>query len=847
MPGPTTRPPLYHDPDLPVETRLSDLLSRLTREEKLSLLSSRTPAIDRLGIPAAMLGNEALHGILRPGKATVFPQAIALAATWDVNLVHNVAAAIADEARGKQNSAPHEMLLQYGECLVFCTPVVNMVRDPRWGRTQETYGEDPHLTSRIGVAYVKGMQGDDPVFLKTIAMPKHFVANNEEHNRFECDARIPERCLHEYYFPGFKACIKEGKAFSIMAAYNGVNGTPCHADRRLLTDILRDEWDFEGFVSADANGVLRMVDGHKAFPMVDEAAAAALHAGVDSDGHISQHAGEALKKGLISEHTVNQAARRMLLARFRLGLLDPPERVPYTTIPGSIVGCRKHHKLALRAARESIVLLKNAPLDNAPLLPLDPSTAKRIAVVGNNADVCLYGHYSGSPVHEPTSLLQGVLTHKPHNVEVRHVKWKFRKPGTFYVVGDDVLAGDGSTGEAGFLGEYFTNPRLAGEPANSRVDREINYNWKWWVDPFVEPKHPLSVRWTATFTPRIGGTYVLKQMFSSGFRLYVNDELVEDLWRDQIHGWDRRPIPLEFEAGKPYRIRIEFYTVSPERLCVKLAWSVPPDPDINRFLPETAAARECDVVIAAMGLDLTHECEGLDRDTLCLPEEQVDMVRKLAEVNPNLVLVLESGSPLAIPELDSRVPAVLQAWYPGEQGGDAIAEILFGHTNPAGRLPLTFYASDAQLPPLDDYDVTHGRTYMYLKDRPLYPFGHGLSYTSFEYGDLVVDPETAEREGTVRVSAEIRNTGDRAGDEVVQLYVRAPETPTPRPKRQLKAFRRVHLAAGAKQTVELTLSVRELSIYDDNVKGLVVAPGDYAIEVGASSADIRLHGRLSLA
>ena len=482
------------------------------------------------------------------------------------------------------------------------------------------------------------------------------------------------------------------------------------------------------------------------------------------------------------------------------------------------------------------------------MLPLDTRALRSVAVVGLNADRCLYGHYSGSPVNEPVSLLQGLLNRTPTSLAVQHVKWRYREPGQFYLCGDDFLAGDGQSEAMGFLGEYFTNPRLEGPPAHSRVDAAIHYNWQWWVDPFVDPDEPFSIRWTATFAPRVSGTYVFKHQFTSGFRLYVDDALVDELWRDVIDGSDRKPTSLKFQAGRRYRIRVEFYAVSRDRTGVCLEWCAPSEPDVNAFGPEIDAARKCDVVIAALGLDLTYECEGKDRCTLGLSEEQTAMVRAVAAVNPKIVLVLQSGSPLAIPAMASYAPAILEAWYPGEQGGNAMADVLFGTCNPAGRLPVTFYDSDDQLPDLHDYDITHGRTYMYLAETPLYPFGHGLSYTSYEYANLRIDPATAGLTPavTVRVFVDVRNSGDRDGEEVVQLYVRAPESVRPRPLRQLKGFRRVGLASGEQQTVEFALPVRELAFYREERAAFAVETGDYLIEIGASSGDIRVRGQLAV-
>lgn len=841
---PSHYPFLNHD--LSREVRLADLMGRLTLDEKIGFLNVISPGVSRLGIKPLQMENEALHGIMRPGPATVFPQAIGLAAMFNADLMLRLSTAISDEARAMVNTLDEETKLKLGHCYAFFSPVVNMARDPRWGRTQETYGEDPCLTARMGVAFVRGLQGNDPDYLKAVATPKHFSMNNEEHNRFECNARVSERALHEYYLPAFRACLVEAKAHSIMAAYNAINGTPCHANRKLLTEIVRNQWGFDGYVVSDCGGVSRLFDKHHCAKTAAEAAALALNAGLDvevgSDMLLSKHTKDNLRHGLVTEARLNEACERLLRILFRLGVFDPPGRVPFSTIPGSRIGCRKHARLALQAARESIVLLKNTPVKGRPLLPFNPKTIRSIAVIGNNAHECLFGHYSGTPVHPAISSAAGLQTYRPRGVTVRTVKWRYYRDDEFAPFTGELLepaAGDRS--KKGFYAEYFDNCHLQGKPVGARVDPQINFNWLWVSDPFVRTDN-YSVRWTATLRPNVSGVYKFKQRFNSGLRFYVNDRLVEDLWRDFIHGRDRKLISVPLEAGKEYRIRIEHFATDkyPARKSVQLEWNQPLEDAARNFSDEVNAARECDAVVAVLGISTRYECEGMDRKDIGLPREQIEMLKRIIKVNPRTVVILEAGSSMDIRSIAAQVPAIMISWYPGERGGQAIADVLFGRFNPAGRLPLTFYRSLRQLPAFDDYEPSRGRTYMFLRSKPLYPFGHGLSYTNFKYANLRLKPAKLMTDTLLTVSVDIRNTGKRDGDEVVQFYARNPKAPAPRALRAMKAFRRVRVRRGCSRLVTAQIALRDLAYYNESECRFVLEPGTLTIEAGASSADIRV-------
>ena len=671
------RPP-YLDESASVDARVEDLLGRMTVDEKIDLLRATSPGVPRLGIPKYYHGNEALHGIVRPGKFTVFPQAIGLASTWDPAFLQEVSGVISDEARARWNELGRGELqkAQFSDLLTFWSPTINMARDPRWGRTPETYGEDPFLTGEMGAAFVRGLQGDDPRYLKVVSTPKHFAANNEEHNRFECNAVISEKQLREYYLPAYESCIRRGGAQSIMSAYNAINGVPCTANEWLLTKVLREDWGFDGYVVSDCGAPSALLVDHHYVADREEAAATALLAGLDlecGDDIFIEPLRKALDMGLVQEADIDRAARNVLRAKMKLGIFDDPDKNPYNRLDPAIVGSPKHRELALEAARKCLVLLKN----EQGFLPLNVDKLSSLAVVGLNADVCEFGDYSGEPMGMPVSILDGIKALVGDKVDVRHAPW--------------------GSGE------------------------------------------------------------------------------------------------------------------------------------------ELALAQACDAVVAVMGINRSIEREGKDRDDLGLPADQEAFLQELYEVNPNIVLVLVAGSSLSIGWEDEHIPAILDAWYPGELGGTAVAEALFGACNPAGRLPLTWYRSLDDLPPFDDYDITK-RTYKYFDGPVLYPFGHGLSYSRFKYSRLRVK-DCGE---TVEVSLKLRNRGPLDGDEVVQVYVRLPEYEGKAPVKELRAFQRVHLRKGERKRVTISVRREDLRYWSVEKQCFVVPDGRLEVLVGASSADIRL-------
>ena len=690
--------PAYLNPDMPVVTRVADLVSRMTLAEKVSQMVHHAPAIERLGIPEYDWWNEALHGVARAGIATVFPQAIGLGAAWDDELIHRVAVVISDEARARHHEA-----LRHGNHdiyfgLTFWSPNINIFRDPRWGRGQETYGEDPYLTSRTGVAFVRGLQGNDPQFLKLVATPKHYaVHSGPENDRHHFDARVDERDLRQTYLPAFKTCVVEGRAFSVMGAYNRTNGEACNASPTLLGKILRDEWGFEGYVVSDCGAIDDIYQGHKLVQTAEEAAALAVNAGCDLNcGCTYEALKAAAAQGLITEAAIDRAVKRLFTARIKLGMFDPPEKVPYAQIPYRVNDSPAHRQLALETARASLVLLKN----EHACLPL-PKNLESIAVIGPNADNgdVLLGNYNGIPSHAVT-ILEGI--------------------------------------------------------------RNL-------VSPVT--------------------------------------------------------------------------TVGYARGCAIL------DPDRNGFGEAVELARRSRVVVLVVGLSQQVEGEegqeegnppGVrsigDRTDLVLPGVQGDLLKAVHATGTPLVVVLVNGSAVAVSEAKEHAAAILEAWYPGQAGGTAVAEALFGDVNPGGRLPVTFYRSVDQLPPFDDYRMAN-RTYRYFTGEPLYAFGFGLSYTTFAYHNLAIEPANVHAGQALTVTVEVENTGSRSGDEVVQLYLQDVEASVPAPRLTLVGFKRVKLAASDKKKLNFSVTPDQMALIDSQGKWMI-EPGEFRLWAGGAQPDL---------
>jgi beta-glucosidase len=828
--------PAYRNPHLSPERRAADLVSRLTLQEKVLQMQNSAPAIPRLNIPAYDWWNEALHGVARAGRATVFPQAIGLGATWDTELVHSVADTVSTEARAKYNQAISENDHSRYHGLTFWSPNINIFRDPRWGRGQETYGEDPFLTSRMAVAFIQGMQGSDPHYLKTVATPKHFaVHSGPESSRHSFDARPDTRDLEETYLRAFKVSIMEGKADSIMCSYNRVNGTPACANSELLQNHLRDAWGFRGYVVSDCGAVYDILHGHKYRQTMAEAAAIAVKAGTDlTCGDEYGTLPEAVQRGLISETEIDQALQRLFTARFRLGMFDTPQRVPYASVsendtPG-------YRQLALQAARESIVLLKNRD----SVLPLKRNL--RIAVIGPAADDpdTLLANYHGTPSSFVTPLA---------GIRRKFEQVDFALGSTFTTVSNALVSPDvlippsaaSGQSEHGLLAEYFANPDFAVQPALSRVESRV-YLQREMEDSEIEsrlPKNGYSVRWTGTLQAAYSGEYKLGLVrvrceeckAGDRARLFLDGKQILDAATESSATKESQTVPVQLQKGQRYRVRIE-YKQHRGGVGVQWVWIPPSEPLLAEAV---SAVRRSDVTIAFVGLNSELEGEELplkipgfaggDRTTLDVPTPQLNLLDALSQTGKPLVVVLLSGSAVTLGSRDNRVSGLLEAWYGGEEAGTAIAETLTGENNPAGRLPVTFYRSVQDLPPFDDYAM-HGRTYRYFRGEPRYRFGYGLSYASFHYSDLQIT-RSADN-SRVHVAAHVANTSDRAGDEVVQLYLSKTNPSADDPIRELRGFKRIHLEAGQTQIVGFDFDSTELN--DRTSEGGSV--GKWKISVG---------------
>jgi len=839
---PPEEPP-FRNPDLPFAQRVDDLIGRLTVEEKISQLMMSSPAIPRLNIPAYDWWNEALHGVARNGIATVFPQAIALAATWNPALQQRIGDAISTEARAKNN----ELLRQTGgsseryQGLTIWSPNINIFRDPRWGRGQETYGEDPFLTGCFGVAFVRGLQGNDPHYLKTVATVKHFaVHSGPEPLRHRFDAVVSSRDLRETYLPAFEACIRQGGAMSLMSAYNAVDGVPAPANKMLLQEILRGEWGFQGAVVGDVDTVADIwrKGAHEYAQDAAEASALALKAGTDlCSGTTYQALPDALKRGLITEADLDNALRRLFLLRFKLGQFDPPERVGYRSIPISENDSPAHDQLALEAAQQSLVLLKN---DGT--LPWDAAKLKTVAILGPTGDdeSVLLGNYHGTPSRMITLVKALEARLEPLGVNVLAesavpLVEGYRISGQPFPSG--VLFTDAQRQQAGLEGEVFANPNLAGAPIANRTDAQIDLQWNEAQPALNLPATGASLRWTGVLVPPAAGEYILSLTLEGSARLYLDDQLVIDSWKKGGERTDSAPVQLD--PSHEYQVRLEYAQTTPDAH-LQFGWKAPGrDEALEHAL---AAASEADHIILTLGLTPNLEGEemtvnavgfqGGDRTSIQLPASQQELLAKVFALHKPTVVLLTTGS--AVSFNPDQANAVLLCWYYGQRGGDAAADAILGQYNPAGRLPITFYRSDRDLPPFESYSMAN-RTYRYFTGQPLFAFGFGLSYTTFAYEKLALSVASAHPGETVNVAVTVKNSGPRAGDEVVEVYATALHPPVPMPLRQLVGFQRLPFRAGETKTVEIPVPVERLRRWDDAANRYVVDPGAYAIVAGPSS------------
>jgi len=815
--------PQYMNPDLSPEVRAKDLVSRMTLEQKVRQMQNAAPAIPELNVAQYEWWNEGLHGVARAGQATVFPQAIGLAATWDTDLMFRVADVISTEARAKYNEAIRQNNHGRYYGLTFWSPNINIFRDPRWGRGQETYGEDPFLTGRMAVAFIKGMQGNDSKYFKVIATAKHFaVHSGPEPSRHSDNFNPSARDLQDTYLPAFRAAMTEGKAYSLMCAYNSVGGFPACANEDLLMKTLRGEWKFQGYVVSDCGAIRDIYNGHRYKPNAMEASAIAVKLGTDLTCG-NEYAGaaggpgggaatpqgpgalvSAVQSGLITEAEINRSVERLFVARFKLGMFDPPARVPFSKIPYSVVDSEAHRKLALEAARKSIVLLKN---ENR-ILPLKASIRK-IAVIGPSADdpIALLGNYNGFS-QKIVAPLEGIQKQFGEKAEVRFSLGATYVPTFQALMSSDVLTPPSGPGP-GVLAEYFDNADLQNAAKYQRV--EARPYLPTITDPVLTsrgiPERGFSVRWTGTLKAPFSGEFVIGvRGGGQGVQLFLDEREVAAATA-QGRGNAPRQASVALEQGKTYRLRMEYrHSGNAAAGNIQLFWVPPSEPLLSEAVN---VARDADVTIAFLGLNPSLEGEemtvnvpgfrGGDRTDLNLPAGQQRLLDAVLATGKPVIVVLTSGSAVAVATASEKAAALMAAWYGGEEIGTAIAETLAGQNNPAGRLPVTFYKSVGQLPPFENYSMNN-RTYRYFRGDVLYPFGHGLSYSTFEYSRLQV-----ERIGAgLRVKVRVKNTSKQEGDDVVQLYVEGAGG-LGDSVRDLRGFRRIHLKAGQTTDVEFNV------------------------------------------
>lgn len=844
----------YQNQSLSFEARVADLVGRMTLEEKVSQMKDVAPGIPRLGIPEYNWWNEALHGVARAGLATSFPQAIGMAATWNDSLMFKMATVISDEGRAKY----HEYLRNNSHAryqgLTFWSPNINIFRDPRWGRGQETYGEDPFLTGKLGVEFIRGLQGNDPKYFKTVATVKHFaVHSGPEPERHEFDAVVSERDMRETYLPHFEMGIVDGKAYSLMCAYNRVDGKAACASDFLIKDVLRREWKFPGFIVSDCGAIDDIYLRHKVVATAPAAAAIAVKSGTDLDcGRVYPNLVEAVKQGLITEAEIDVSMKRLFLGRFKLGMFDSPEKVKWASIPYRVVDQASHKALARQVARESMVLLKN----DKNTLPLSKNL-KTLAVIGPNADQwrVMLGNYNGIP-SDPVTPLRGIRAAVSKNTKVLYALGSPLAEG-FPVLGTTpstaLLSPDGTPG---LRAEFFSNRALTGAPTFTRTDSTVEVNWTEGAPRTGMNPDDFGVRWTGMLRAPQNGMYRLGAFTTMKTEIYLNDSLItRSIQPNRNDEFPEARVAqsqlIQLEAGRDYKLRIEAHESYGDAQ-LQLVWSAPSE---TLAAEAESVARQADAVVMFMGLTANLEGEemrvqipgfrGGDRTNIDLPAAQQALLERITALGKPTVLVLMNGSAIAVNWAQSNMPAIVEAWYPGQAGGQGIADVLFGDYNPAGRLPVTFYKSVNDLPPFEDYKMAN-RTYRFFKGEALYPFGHGLSYTTFGYKNLRASAESVGANDTVTVRVDVTNTGRRAGDEVVQLYAEHMGSKVERPIRDLRGYQRIRLNAGQTRTVSFRVPVKSLAYWDAETDKWVVEPERIRFRAGASSADLRVEKIISV-
>ena len=806
----------YEDPNISAIERAKDIISHLTIEEKIAQMESGAPSIPKLGISKYNWMNEALHGIRGDhGEiTTVFPQAIGLAASWNVDLASQQGVAISDEARGLANDRGNDRYLD------FWSPVINIGRDPRWGRTQEGYGEDPVLVSEISKAFIKGLQGDHPKYYKVLSAPKHFVANNEEYRRHSGSSEVPMKILRDYYLPAFKSSIVDAGAQSIMTAYNALNGIPCTANTFLLQDILRNEWQFPGWVVTDCGAIYDIHVNHKYVNDPVKAVALSLKAGTDLNcgSYFRLHLKDAFDQGLVTMEDIDQALLRIFVTRIKLGVFDPPSMNPYSKISKDVVDSKLHRELAHEIALQSIVLLKN----ENDILPLQKSI-KSVAVIGPNANFCRFGTYSGkssiniTPLEGVKSMIPDANITYSQGTTILETELPTMPDNLFYT----------SDGNPGVKAEYFKGFNIKKEPDLVRIEKSPNISWEFdgTPDSTIFETNSFSVRFSGNIVVQKSGSYKINVNGIDGLKFYFQGKkLVDKVSENYSHTTFKTSY---LDKGTQYPFSLEYFEDEGWGE-VRLGISEIKEGLIDDAISKAASS---DLVLMVMGTYDYIESEGRDRKNTDLPLDQKNLLKKIYDVNENIVLILINGSTISLPWANRHIPAIIEAWYPGQSGGKAIAEVLFGDYNPGGKLPMTFYKGINDLPPFDDYDVRNGRTYMYFKGEPLYPFGYGLSYTNFELKNVRLNKTNFSKSDTLQITFNITNTGLRHGSEVPQLYIEQNGI------KKLKAFQRIFLNKDESLESFMKVAIEDFQSWDLIENKYVVKTGDYRIHLGTSSKD----------
>lgn len=860
----------YQNASLPPAQRAADLVAHMTLQEKAAQSINSAPAIPRLGVPAYDYWSEGLHGVSHAGYATLFPQAIGMAATWDPALVHDIGTAISIEARAKYNQAIRENIHSIYFGLTIWSPNINIFRDPRWGRGQETFGEDPFLTATMGSNIVRGLQGDDLRYYRVIATPKHFaVHSGPEIGRHSFNVDPSPHDLWDTYLPAFRAAIVDAKAGSIMCSYNAIDGTPACASDLLLKQILRQDWQFKGFVTSDCGGIddLFKPNAHHFSPDQEHAVATAVLAGTDTScGKTYLALPVAVQQGLLTEADLDKSLERLFEARIRLGMFDPPEQVKYAAIPFSEVGSPAHAALALKAARESIVLLKNEKRS----LPLSPSI-RTIAVVGPNASTLasIEGNYNAVP-KDPMLPLDGIRQ-EFSSTRVLYAQGASYADGLPVTIPRTQFHPSAGSKEEGLKAEFFANENWQNAPAVTRVDPQIDFDLNAASPiPGFSPRS-FSVRWTGVIQMPAPGDYPIMlslpqcyQCHTESFSITVDGKQLSAFDASDPRPVSTPTVTLHIGDTRPHAIEVRYaHRSSPFGAVVALSW-IPP---ATVLLEQAkAAAVLADAVVAFVGLSPLLEGESMplraegfaggDRTDIALPAAQQHLLEAMSATGKPLIVVSMSGSAVAYTWAKANAPALLQAWYPGQGGAQAIAETLSGKNNPSGRLPVTFYSSVDQLPAFTDYSMKQ-RTYRYFSGHPLFPFGFGLSYSQFQYAGLKLSTPALHAGDTLNAEADVTNTSDREGDEVAELYLVPPGNGGLSPRLQLEGFQRVHLRSRETAHVVFRLDARQLSEVDaQGVRS--VQPGAYTVAVGGAqptgtdapgqtqTAKFRIEGQLNL-